>query len=230
MHYGLQLAASGMLTSLYRTDVFAGNLANLNTTGFKPDTPFTRQRDVARVEDNAPFLPSSDLLERLGAGAHLAPNEVNFGQAPLRQTGNPLDLALEGEGFIVLRDSSDQGQTGLLFTRDGRLSRDADGRLVQAASGKPVMSAQGGTITLPAGSVTISGAGEIRSGDRLIGTIRLADAGDRTQGYLEDSGVNEIRTLLSLQAASKAVGSNTRMIQYHDRMIDRAINALGRSV
>lgn len=81
MYYGIQLAASGALTSLYRTDVLANNLANINTAGFKPDMVYTRQRDTARVEDDLPFLPTDDLLERLGAGSTWPPTPSITGRA-----------------------------------------------------------------------------------------------------------------------------------------------------
>ena len=66
MQYGLQISTSGILTGMYRTNVLANNLANINTTGFKPDSAFTRQRAVVREEDGVYSLPSNRLLEKLG--------------------------------------------------------------------------------------------------------------------------------------------------------------------
>ena len=258
MYYGLQLSASGMLTSLYRTDVLGNNLANVNTTGFKPDFPVTRQRDVVTDEDGVGYLPSNELLEKLGAGAHMAPNEVNFAPAALKETHNPLDLAIEGSGFFVLRDSANEGATGLLFTRDGRFTRNSDGELVQAASGLPVLSERGGLIRIPGdGPISIDELGRIQQDGEVVAQLRVADvmnkeelnkAGENSfrptraalqasidptglvrQGFLEDSGVNEIQAMLMIQGATKAVGINTTMIRHQDRMMERAINTFGRS-
>ena len=64
---------AGALNAVYRQELLTSNLANVNTVGFKADTPITRQRDPARIEDGLASLPSSDLLERLGAGVMAAP-------------------------------------------------------------------------------------------------------------------------------------------------------------
>ena len=65
MNYGFQISSSGLLTALYRQDVYANNMANMDTVGFKPDIPALMQRDAARTEDHLPFAPSDAMLERL---------------------------------------------------------------------------------------------------------------------------------------------------------------------
>src|SRR5262249_40596405 len=80
LEYGYNLAASGMLTAMFRQDVASNNLANLETTAFKPDRAFTIPRAAARIEDKLFNLPSNKLLERLGAGVLLAPTRTTFEQ------------------------------------------------------------------------------------------------------------------------------------------------------
>lgn len=109
MNYGLQISASGVLTSMYRQDVLANNLANMSTVGYKPDVPTTMLRDPARIEDDLGFMPSNDLIERLGAGVLSAPNRVSFAQGALETTNRPMDLAIEGDGFFVVRNDSGGG-------------------------------------------------------------------------------------------------------------------------
>ncbi len=257
MYYGIQLAASGALTALYRTDVLSNNLANLNTTGFKPDFAYTRQRDTARVEDGLDFMPSNELLEKLGAGAHMAPNAVDFAQGPLTQTGNPFDLAIEGQGFFVLRTLDDGGTSELRLTRDGRFTLDASGRLVNATTGLPVMSASNSPIILDRSlSASIDADGTIRQGGEKVGRIRISDVknrdlltrvgdgmftlssgalgqavpatGEIRQGMLEGSAVNAINAMMGVQAAAKSVGVNFGIIAYQNRMMERAINTFAR--
>lgn len=255
MNYGMRIATSGMLTSLYRQDVLTNNLANLDTVAFKPDVPFTRQRDPARIEDGLASLPSDTLLEQLGAGVLAAPTYTNFAQAPLRRTDAPLDLAIEGPGFFVLEPASTEPDAPVLLTRDGRLTRDARGRLVSVVSGRPVLDASNRPVTLrSAAPVAIDADGSVRQNNTVIAKLQLADVPDPQalerqgegvfaappgtsldqaaarvrQGYLEDSGVNEIEALMRVQAAARAVGSNAGLIAYHDRLMDRAINTLGR--
>lgn len=185
MYYGVQLATSGLLTGLYRTDVAANNLANVNTTGFKPDTSLVRQRAVVSTEDGVGHLPSNELLERLGAGVHLAPNRVNFGQGPLSETGQPLDVAIQGEGFFVVRSAASGRTDTIRLTRDGRFTLDAAGRLVSASTGMPVLNSANGVINVGGPDVrpervTINGDGVVEVDGDPVGRLQVVDVADRT--------------------------------------------------
>jgi flagellar basal-body rod protein FlgF len=257
MYYGIQLAASGALTSLYRTDVMANNLANLSTAGYKPDIPLARQRDVARIEDGLFDMPSNDMLESLGAGVHMAPNRVKHEQGPLEATGNDLDLAIQGDGFFVLRGLADGNNASLRFTRDGRFTLDGEGRLVNASNGLPALSVSNGTITLEPGlPVSVDAEGFVTQAGRAVARLQIADVDDRTllkrighgqftlnqdalgtarpatgtvqQGAIEGSAVNPVSAMMRIQGASRQVGSNYAMIAYQDRMMERAINTFAR--
>lgn len=257
MQYGLQISTSGILTGMYRTNVLANNLANINTTGFKPDSAFTRQRAVVREEDGVYSLPSNRLLEKLGAGSHMAPNRVDFGQGRLEHTGNPLDVAIEGEGFFVLRDAADEAGDSIRLTRDGRFTQASDGRLVSIASGLPVQDGQNNDIVLrDDATVEIDDEGVIYQDGRRIARLGLADVPDRgalkrvgenlfqppaaaqnnviegegrlRQGFIEQSAVTAISGLLAYQGAARSVSGNTRIAGYHDQIADQAINTFGR--
>jgi flagellar basal-body rod protein FlgG len=259
MHYGLYLAASGSLTNLHRMDVLANNLANAETPGFKPLSWSTRQRDVARVEDQLPNLPSSELLERLGGGVMLMPARVSSRQGTPETTGRPLDLAVDGPGFLVVRQGAGLDADSLRFSRDGRLSLNARGVLVQATTGLPVLDAVNNTIRLdPSQPVSIDAQGTIRQGNAAVARLQLAvppstdqlrpegnglfsvpgtamsrrrpAEGQFIPGAFERSAVDPVRTMLNLGSAERAAGSSTRMIQYFDQLMDRAVNGLGRTV
>jgi flagellar basal body rod protein FlgG len=257
MNYGMQLAASGALTGLYRMDVWANNLANLSTTAFKPDIPSLRQRDPASVEDGLGLMPSNRMLERLGGGVMAAPNRVNFEQGSPEWTGNDFDVAIQGEGFFVLRDEADSGGDRFRLTRDGRFLRDARGRLVSATTGLPVMDISNRAIVLADDApVQIEPGGVVRQGGQVVAKIQLTAMGDKTrlsklghsmflapadllanrqpasgqiqQRYKEGSAVDPIAALLAVTDAQRAVEGASRLIQGHDRLMDRAINGLGR--
>jgi len=257
MNYGVQLSASGVLTSLYRQDVLTNNLANMDSVGFKPDIAATRQRDAVRIEDGVGFLPSDALLERLGAGALMAPNVTSFDQGPLETTHQPFDLAVRGEGFFVVRDESDNGKEKLRLTRDGRFALDPRGRLVMASTGMPVLDPAGRAIQLtPGRRADIGGDGTITQDGQFVARLHLLNpadpsrltrqghslfrapaetlasgagaAGRIVQGALERSAVDEIRTIMQITAAGRDVDANMSLIAQHDRLTDRAINALGR--
>ncbi len=256
MNYGLYLSASGVQTGMYRFDVAANNLANVNTTGFKVDVPVVRQRDAVRAEDGLSTLPSNDLLERLGGGVLLERTGSSFKPGPLRETGNSLDLAIDGDGFFVIDSGQGSGADRFRYTRDGSLTLNARGVLVTAISGEAVLDTQNRSIEVdPALPVSVGSRGEIiQNGEEIArlqvtgfadprvltksGTnqFRLAggpaqpiqDAGLVRSGVLENSGVEPISAMTSVTKAQGAVSANTRMIQMIDGLMDRAINTFGR--
>lgn len=256
MNYGSQLSLSGVLTALHRQDVATNNLANLNTVGFKPEIAMTRQRDVVRAEDSQWALPSDAMIERLGAGVQLAPTLTNFTQGTVSPTGNDLDVAIEGSGFLVVRDATDGAADRIRLTRDGRLTRSASGLLVQAASGLPLLDQNNRTIPLPDGPVQINEDGLVSQQGTTIAQMAFVDVPDQRslekkgnglfipdassvtgrvpasgrirQRALESSAVDEIDALMKVTSAARDVSANLGMIQYQDRFMDRAINVLGR--
>lgn len=257
MHYGIHLAASGALTALYRQDVLANNLANLNTIGFKPDITTARQRDPARQEDGLPHLPSSDLLERLGGGLAPAANRISFSQGSLDTTNNPLDLAIQGEGFFLIEERGADGGSFLRLTRDGRFTLNGNGRLVMSATGLPVLDDAGRPIDLDTDAgVAIASDGVVTQSGEPVARLAIIDVPDRTrlvkggngmliasndaienrfigsgrviQGALERAAVNEISAMMAVTSAGRTASGNLALIGYHDRMMDQAVNRLGR--
>ncbi|MBX3365584.1 MAG: flagellar hook basal-body protein [Phycisphaeraceae bacterium] len=255
MNYGMQISASGALAALYRQDVHSNNLANASTAGFKPVVPTVRQRDDVRTEDGVHFLPSNALLERLGGGVQMAPNHVRFEQGAITPSNNPLDVAIRGEGFLVVR--ANRGEAQDRMTRDGRLTLDREGRLVRASDGLPVLDTAGRTITLPRdGHVTIDERGTIRVSGQEAATLqfvafdpgvelrpegdglfsvhgpnqarRLAGNGTILQGMVEQSAVDEFDAMMKIAEAGRAFGANLTLIGYHDRVLEQAIGTLGR--
>lgn len=257
MHYGIHLAASGALTSLYRQDVLANNLANIDTVGFKPEIVATQARATARDEDGLGTLPSNELLERLGGGMMSAPNRIDFGQAALNTTGNSLDLAIRGEGFFLVEERGTDGGSFLRLTRDGRFTLNDDGRLVMATTGLNVLDDAGRPIRLEDDAgIAIASDGLMTQNGEEIAKLAIVDVPDRTrlskrgagllnapadaiqsrstasglvvQGAVEASGVSDINTMLSVTSAGRAASGNLAVIGYHDRMMDQAVNRLGR--
>ncbi len=258
MNYGLQLSASGVLTSLYDMDVSANNLANIETVGFKPDMVLKRVREAARQEDNLYHLPSDELLEKLGGGVQLMPNRISFSQGDVDVTNRDLDVALEGEGFFVLSDPSRGSTDGdqIRLSRDGRFSIAPDGRLVNS-DGLHVLDIFDQPIRLePDQTVQISSAGELTQGGEFVAQLQTTNVTDlqgieriggglfkpssagvagRTpadalvrQGALERSLVDPINALMGVTNAARGASSNSRMIQLHDEVLDLAVNRLGR--
>jgi len=259
MNYGLYLSASGALNSLYRQDVLSNNLANLNTVGFKPDLPVTRQRLPERLEDSGADADPQWLLERMGGGLLGDPTRVLLTQGDLVQSDNPLDVAVDGDGFFVVSNGKGgaNGDDGLRLTRDGRFTRNAAGELVMATTGMPVMDTTNRPIRLDSDApITIDADGTLRQGGAIQAQIRLANVADSTeltkeganlfrptspaslapapgssrvlQGYTEASDVDPILTLNALMNTTRVAQANTLLMQYHDNLMDQAINTFGR--
>lgn len=256
MNYGMYISASGMSASMARQDVIANNLANVNTTAFKPDFLALRQRDPVRVEDHLPFMPSSRLLERLGAGVMPSATRIDASPAALEKTGGQLDLGIEGEGFLVVRAAP--GPEGLRLTRDGRLALSPDGRLVTAGQGAAVLDTADQPIRLDhAKQVEIRAGGEVVQDGQSVAQLQLASVPDPSrlikagagllrapdsgggldrrpakgrfaQGSLESSGVDAVKAMMEVTGASRAVEANSQMIGYINETMGRAINSLGR--
>ncbi len=257
MNYGLYLSASGVLTNLYRQDVYANNLANVETTGYKPDVPMVRQRDPESIEDHLSFDVSQRLLDRLGGGVLAGPQQVNYMPGALERTSNPMDLALtDKRGFFSVEFRDPQtGKSEVRLTRDGRFTRNSEGELV-TQQGHRVLDIGDMAILLPDdGPVQINPSGDVYQNNELVTRIQVSRVQDTSQlikqghglfaygekdprelvenpnikqGYIEGSGVDSIMALMRLVDATKAVTTNANMIRYNDLLMDRAVNTLGR--
>lgn len=251
----MYMAASGAATALYRQDVYSNNLANLSTAGFKADVPIVRQRASARDEDGLGGMPSNALLERLSAGVQLAPNGIDFTPGNPEASSSPYDVAIEGSGFFQVREKTENGDQTRL-TRDGRFVRGRDGLLV-TTDGFEVLDSSNSPIKIPEGpAIQIDSDGAIRQNGAVIAHLGVVDAQDRAQlrkrgnglyeidpqvqnsltkatgnvrqYAVEGSSVDEIRMIMQISEASRAVDGNINLITQSDRLNDRLINQFAR--
>ncbi|TKJ40286.1 flagellar basal body rod protein FlgG [candidate division LCP-89 bacterium B3_LCP] len=127
----LRSAASGMFAQQLRLDNIANNLANVNTTGFKKsDVQF--QDLMYQVIRPASASLQSNVIEpvelAVGHGVRPVANTRSYAQGTLTGTGNPLDLAISGDGFFQVQMPDGQ----IAYTRDGQMKINADGVIVTA--------------------------------------------------------------------------------------------------
>ena len=177
MEVSQRIAVTGMLASQRQLEVVSNNLANASSTGFK--------RAVAHTTDagyqaglNAPVGPGGmDVhLVGIGQGTQLADITHEFQPGSLQATGNPLDAALQGDGFFAV--TMPDGSTG--YTRDGSFSVDGDGRLL-TSGGLPVQDDTGQDLVVPAGATAahlddtgVLVATDANGNDQVVGNIGLA--------------------------------------------------------
>ncbi len=173
----LYTAATGMQAQQMNIDTIANNIANVNTTGFKQgraefqDLLYQNIRPAGTASSTSTTFPVG---LQLGLGTKPVATDRIYTQGDFRQTGNSLDLVIEGKGFFQVRLPTGE----LAYTRDGSLHQNADGILV-TADGNPLEP----QITIPADadSITIAKDGTVsvtqpgQSTPQQVGTIQLAN-------------------------------------------------------
>lgn len=177
MEPALWIAKTGLDAQQTRMAVVSNNLANVNTTGFKrgrasfEDLLYQTVRQPGAASSQTSELPSGLML---GTGVRVVSTEKEFSQGNLVQTGNSLDVAVQGRGFfqILLPDGS------LAYTRDGSFEMSSQGLLVTSSGYElqPPVTVPPETQSLTIGSdgtVSVLIAGD--SAPTEIGTIQLAD-------------------------------------------------------
>lgn len=245
---------SGALAQERQMQVFANNMANVNTPGFKQDGQGFKSV-MARAQAAVPaFAHSTGFGQQIGvtpAGpaerVFSSPSAVHtsFEAGRLRITGNPLDAAIQGSGFFEIKTPQ-----GVRYTRNGMFSLDSQRRLVTNL-GYPVMGTKG-EIKIPPGSVQVSTQGGIDVDGRPVATLKIMDfpadhmpqkhfeglfASDSAQpaknpqvqgGHIEESNVNSIGEMVKMIQGMRNYESSQKLIQTLDHMAEVSIQDVGR--
>jgi flagellar basal-body rod protein FlgG len=196
---GLNIAAAGMAAQQQRLDAVSNDLANANTNGYKHAR--VGFRDLVYTQAGR----SSAQGVQTGAGSAAVDIGRGFSQGVLRQTGEPLDLALEGDGFLQVK--LPDGRTGL--TRDGDLHRDAQGRLA-TSTGNLIQPTITIPVDVPLSKVAIATDGTVTANNRAVGRLSVVTV--RSPQGLESAGDNAfVATAASGRAT--AAPATTRVVQ-----------------
>ncbi len=250
MIYGMYLSAAGIVANSYRQDVISNNLANAETNGFKRDlATFYARPTEAQATGRADW--SNPLLEKIGGGILAMPTLVDSAQGDLEETGNNLDVAVQGSGFFTVSD----GKTTKL-TRDGRFMTDADGMLIlSTARGQHVLDQAGQPIKLDTTQqVSIAEDGTIGQQGKTVAKLGLVDAKNPRElmklggqfmtlpdikavvpstatlrsAFVERANVDPATELTQLMETQRQLEANANMIRYQDQMLDKLVNQVGR--
>lgn len=241
---GLYIAGAGMDANQARAEALAHNLANLSTTGYKRDVVAfaTYLTHAVMRRDGEVIIGRSDYgvaVDRFGP---------DFRPGPLKFTGRPTDIALEGDGFFTVETPAGEEA----YTRNGELTVDPEGYLVTAAGDRVL--GEGGPIQV-AGAFTVSEAGEvIDAAGEVVDRLRvtaftnpealtrdgagrfLAPAGAGggnagsfrvLSGTLEGANVDLAVEMTEMIKASRAYEAAQRLVRAHDQLAERAISQVG---
>ena len=233
---GLLSSSQAMAMQAQRHDLIANNLANVNTPGF--------QRLIARVR--------SEQGQAVPGGAPATGQRLEVTSVPsqrpgaLRPTGNPLDVAIGGEGYFLV-----ETPVGLRLSRDGSFGLSREGELIHS-SGNPVL-ADGSSLIIR-GTPSILPDGSVMDGERLIGRLTLvrpnsmaalrrdgenlhdaldgyeeleADEVRVVSGHLEGSNVDAVEEMVSMIRAFKAYEIAQKAAQSVDDTLQTATQKVG---
>ncbi len=214
MERGLYIAASGMVAEQMRQDQIANDLANASTPGYKADRVTQRAFGDLLLSNTVTGQPIGGLT----MGVSIDRMVTDLAPQPLRDTGEPLDMAIVGDGFFAV-----QTPQGVRYTRNGQFTESAAGTLTDQL-GNPVLGRNGQPVRVGAGghaNATDVGvfalANVAKQGDNLFtGTGAGQASGTVRSGSLEGSGVDPARTMVDMIASFRAFEAGQRAIQTID--------------
>jgi len=257
MNLSLYSAATGMEAQQLNLNTIANNLANVNTPGFKrskiefQDMLYQKPRSSGTDSGGGNIVPTG--IE-VGNGSRVAATSKVFTQGQLTQTGEKLDVAIQGDGFFDVQ----RADGTLAYTRDGTFKLNAQGQDVNI-DGLPILS---GFQAIPPGttSITIAENGEVSvqsasgtqsfrltltrfanppglrsmggnlyeetaaSGTPEVGAASENGFGRLIQGYTEASNVNIVEEMVNLIVAQRAYEINSKSVQTSDEMLRNVAN------
>lgn len=232
MHKGIYIALSGALMKQRELDVLSDNIANADTPGYRSGSLSFRDYLLNKDRDDSRTM------------TYLNSMTVQFVPGSFLKTGNSLDIAIEGRGFLSLE--------GGLYTRRGDMKRTEEGYIV-TSSGKKVMG-NNGPLRIPEGKVEIKEDGSIyvdgnpfdrlrivefddtsilrRTGEGLFATVNNASGKPSLsrilQGYVEGSNVEIVREMIKLINALREFETFQKAIQTLDEAAGKINNELAR--
>lgn len=217
-----------------RLDAVSHNIANIQTPGFKGERVFHS------------LLKS---LDRPGKFEYTSKNHVNHAQGPVNNTGNALDLSIEGEGFFAV-----QGTAGEVYTRKGSFTLNAKNQVV-THSGELLLNESGAPITINGSNIEVSNNGEIRVDGAVAGRVKIvgfnqlqnlvrngscifSDPGTAGQrqiknaeirsGHLEMSNVQALREMIDMVDLQRSIETYQKVILTIGEQDKLAANRVGK--
>lgn len=163
MESGYYAALTGLVAQSQALDSVASNLANSGTAGFRAERDYFRNAIVG------PTANDSQLNGAINNYGVLGGTMLDLGQGPIQETGNPLDLAIQGQGFFAIQTAN-----GVRYTRDGQLMRATNGQLM-TSDGMPVLNPKGKPILLPAGKPVVGADGAVSVDGAVVGQVGIFD-------------------------------------------------------
>ena len=226
MERGLYIAASGMVSEMARQDLISNDLANASTAGYKSDTAVQGSFGDLLLRNTQ----TGATIGPLGRGSRIERQVTDLSAGPIKETGDDLDFAVEGDGFFAVQTAQ-----GVRYTRNGQFTAAANGRLTDPL-GHAVLGQNGRPLTLgadgkvPEASVGIFTLNNARkAGDNMFqGAAGGRGPGQVRSGALEGSGADPTQAMVDMIASMRAYESGQKVIQTIDSTLAKAASEVGR--
>jgi flagellar basal-body rod protein FlgF len=225
MDLGLYIAATGMVAQQVRQDQLSNDLANASTPGYKPDE--SPQHNFGEV-----LLANTEGGQAVGSadmGVALGKTYTDMTPGSVQETGEPLDFAVQGNGFFAVQTSA-----GVQYTRDGQFTASSTGVLTDA-SGNPVLGQGGAQVKLAANGTVAPGAlgvfevpGAVKQGENLYtGKASGKASGSVRSGALEGSGIDAAKIMVEMITSLRSFQSGQQAIQTIGQTLQLAASQVG---
>jgi flagellar basal-body rod protein FlgG len=224
MERGLYIAATGMVAEMVRQDQIANDLANASTPGYKADRSTQRSFGDLLLSNTV----TGQEVGPLGLGAQIDSIRTDTTGAPLRETGEPLDFAIQGDGWFGI-----QTPQGVRYTRNGQFQLSPQGTLIDAMGnqvigrGGAIRAGRDGTVD-PSQLSVFNVANPRKVGDSYVtGAAGGGATGTVRAGALEGSNANPSRSMVDMIASFRSFEASQRVIHTIDETLQKASNLVG---
>ena len=237
---GLYVSALSMKAQMNKMDIISNNIANADTNGFKKDSAIIQSfseelaKKVINIKNGKKFnqnfnqnslstgFGNTRNIGRMSLGVYLQNIFTDFNTGALKNSGAPLDFAIDGDGFFCALRNGEE-----IYTRDGSFTYAADGTLV-TKDGYPVVLAEGAPLVRS----FVNNASLTKIGDNFFArgetTEETGFTGQVLSGCVEGSNVNSVKEMVDMISLSRAFDANQRTITVHDQTLSRAVNDIAR--
>lgn len=230
----IELGEIMMTSSERRLEIVSQNIANTSTPGYKTTETFEQAIDGAAFSQT---------------GAARVTTNSNFAQGALRQTNNPLDLAISGAGMFMMR-----ADNHTYYTRNGQFTRNADGRVTNA-QGMTLQAANGGDLVLSDAPTQILDDGSVIENGVPVARIGVFEPDDPhalqaqggslytasedamrqvgspliRQGMLESANVDTAAEMVAMMSTMRQAEAGARVVEAYDTLMNQSITTFSRS-
>lgn len=234
-----------LLNDMLHLDIISNNLANANVNGYKRDMAVTRSFD-ALFADTLQLSGVNLQASRQTDAIPQVHRITDTSSGALKFTGNPLDIAIEGDAYLELTDGG-----SVRYSRQGSFKTDAAGRLVHSTGF--AVSGEAGDILLRGGEVSIDREGSVSEDGEVVGQLKMvqfkasealvkigrgmweAPVGVKSepaedvnvrQGYVESSNVDPMQEVVRMISTMRHFETTANVIKGYDEMMNTAISSI----